>query len=176
MVFLTGIKVVFIASCFINYTGYITHVSSVVSENSINPNFTIKLKVDVDKYETVRLMLFKTSAAIPGFFKSDRQNVASITLKKVATTSSGVKFYNSYRGCLVVDALNSVNFKVDDKTTQEVQTNGSGTYTVTGCLRWITEIQGKINRDNLTRFRECPLKVAVIGNWKIGAILILMNI
>ena len=72
MVFLTGIKVVFIASCFINYTGYISHVSSVVRENSINPNFTINWKYDkyfkVDKYETVRLMLFKTSAAIPGFF------------------------------------------------------------------------------------------------------------
>ena len=139
MVFLTGIKVVFIASCFINYTGYITHVSSVVSENSINPNFTIKLKVDVDKYETVRLMPFKTSAAIPGFFKSNRQNVAPITFKKVATTSSGVKFYNSYRGCLVVDALNAVNFKVDDKTIQEVQTKGSRKYTATGCLLWINE-------------------------------------
>ena len=84
-------------------------------------------------------MLFKSSATAPVFFKSKPQNAAPITLKKGATTSCSVKFYNSNRGILVIDTLNAVNFKVDDKTylaIQKVQSKGSGEYTVTGCLRW----------------------------------------
>ena len=83
-----------------------------------------------------------------------------ITLQKVATISNGVKFYNSYRVSLVADALNAVNFKVDDKTyltIQEVQSKESGQYTVTGCLWWINVIQIKCNRINMTRLREYVL-------------------
>ena len=58
-------------------------------------------------------MLFKSSAATPG---SKCKNGVPITLKNAATTSNGVKFCNSHRASLVVDALNTVNYKVDDKT------------------------------------------------------------
>ena len=57
-----------------DYTGYITHVSHVVSGNSKNLYLTIKLRVDGDKYESLRVMLFKSSAATPGFFKYKRRN------------------------------------------------------------------------------------------------------
>lgn len=106
-----SVHVLFIASCFVDYTGYIIHVFPVVSGNSKNPYFTIKLKVDVYKYESVRVMLFKSSATAPVLLKSKRQNAVPITLKKGATTSYGVKFYNSNRGILVVDTLNAVTSK-----------------------------------------------------------------
>ena len=66
-------------------------------------------------------MLFKSSAIEPVFFKSKPQNAAPVTLKKRATTSCGVKFYNSNRGILVIDTLNAVNFKVDDNTYLTIQ-------------------------------------------------------
>ena len=84
-----------------------------------------------------------------------------ITLQKVATISNGVKFRKSYRGSLVVDALNAVNFKVDDKTfltIKKVQPKESEQYTFTECLWWINVIQTKFNRVNLKRLRECILK------------------
>lgn len=56
-------------------------------------------------------MLFKSSATAPVLLKSKRQNAVPITLKKGATTSYGVKFYNSNRGILVVDTLNAVTSK-----------------------------------------------------------------
>ena len=68
---------------------------------------------------------------------------------------------DSYSGSLVVDTLNAVNFKVDDKTyltIQEVQSKESGQYTVKGCLRWIKEIQTSFNRVNQTKLRENVLK------------------
>ena len=71
----------------------------------------------------MRVILFKSSAATPRFFKSKHQHAVQIALKKVATRSNGAKFCNSYSGSFLVDALNAATFKVDDKayaTTQEV--------------------------------------------------------
>lgn len=85
-------------------------------------------------------MLFENNAATQGFFKNKSQNTVPITLKNVAATSIDVEFYGSYRWRLVVDPLNAVNFKVDDKTylvIKEVYSKESGTYTLTECLRWI---------------------------------------
>ena len=84
-----------------------------------------------------------------------------VTLQKVATINNGVKFRKSYRGSLVVDALNAVNFKVDDKTfltIKKVQPKENEQYTFTECLWWINVIQTKFNRVNLKRLRECVLK------------------
>ena len=67
------------------------------------------------------MILFKSSAVIPGFLKTKHYNSVPITLKKVATTGNGVKFYNSYRRSLVVDVLNAINFKKDDKRYLTIQ-------------------------------------------------------
>lgn len=66
------------------------------------------------------LILWKDSAATPGFFNNKRQNAVPITLKKEATAGNAGKFHNSPRKFhifLVVDALNAFKFKVDAKTT-----------------------------------------------------------
>ena len=131
------------------------------SGSSKNPYFTVKLKVGADKYEFIRVMLFKSSAATPDFLKSKRQNAVPNTLRKVATAGNNAKFYNSYRGSLVVDAGVAVDFKVDDRTfltIEEVKSKETGQYTVTGCLRWINEIQTKPTRHSMTCLRECVLK------------------
>ena len=93
-------------------------------------------------------MLFKSSGATPGFFKSKHQNVVPITLKNYP-----------YRGNLALDALNAANFEVDDKSyfkIQEVHSKESGQYNITECLRWIMKFKQNFN---LTRLRECVLKV-----------------
>ena len=43
-------------------------------------------------------------------------------------------------------------------TIQGAKSTKSGQYTVSGCLRWINEIQTKFNRVKLTRLQECILK------------------
>lgn len=126
-----------------------------------NPYFTVKLKVAAAKYESIRVMHFKSSSATPEFFRSKRQNAVPITLKKIATTSNNVKFYNSFRGSLVSEAVNAIDFKVDDKTyitIKDVKLKESGQYTVTGCLRWINDIQTKNTRSSITMLRECVLQ------------------
>ena len=133
---ISSIQVLFIASDFIDYTGYIILVSYVVNGNSKNPYFTVKLKVDVNKYKSVCMMLFKSSAATPGFFESKRQNTAPIILV-IGKSSNCKKWCPTWK--LVVDALNAVNYKVDNKTyptIQEIQSKECGIqYVVTACLR-----------------------------------------
>ena len=78
-------------------------------------------------------MLFKSSGATPGFFKSKYQNVVPITLKNYL-----------YGGNLALDALNAANFEVDDKSyfkIQEVHSKESGQYNATECLRWIMKFK-----------------------------------
>ena len=136
-------------------------MSGIICGSTKNPYFTIKLKVAAAKYESVRVMSFKSSSATSDFFKSKRQNAVPITLKKITTTSNNVKFYNSFRGSLVVEAVNAVDFKVDDKTyitINDVKSKESGQYTVTGCLRWINQIQTKQSRSSMSMLRECVLQ------------------
>ena len=58
----------------------------------------------------MQVVLFKSGAAITGFFKSKRQYAVPITLKNY-----------SYRGNWAVDAINAANFKVGDNMNLTIQ-------------------------------------------------------
>ena len=84
------------------------NVSQVI-QGSNYPYFTIKLKIAVDEYITLRLMLKKSSRVTTDICKEKKPNLVAITPKKISTTSNGARYYNLYRGSLKV-----FTFKMDE--------------------------------------------------------------
>ena len=107
-------------------------------QGSNHPYFTIKLKIAVDEYITIRVMLNKSSGVTTDVFKAKKANLVPQTLNKMSTTSNGAKFYNSYRVSLMENPPFSITLKKNENSLldiRDLKNKEQSEYTVTGCIR-----------------------------------------
>ena len=112
-------------------------------QGSNQPYFTIKLKIAVDEYITIRAMLSKSSGVTTDIFKAKKANLVPLAVKKIPATSNYANFYNSYRVSLPEDALFSVTFKKNENSSldiRDLKNKEQGEYTLTG-IRWMGNVK-----------------------------------
>ena len=80
-------------------------------QGSSHPYFTIKLKITVDEYIVIHIMLNKSSELTTNIFLAKKANLVPVTLKKISTTSNGAKFYSPYRDSLMEDSHATLHSK-----------------------------------------------------------------
>ena len=145
----------------------ITNVSQVI-QGSNHPYFTIKLKIVVDEYITVRLMLKNSSGVTTDIFRAKKANLVPVTFKKISTTSNGIKFYNLYRSSLMEDAPCNITIEMDEDPWLDIRDSKNKEqieYIVTGCIRWIGEgIKKSIPNSPVTRTIEDGILMEITGN------------
>ena len=122
--------------------GFITALWKNTSKNN-REYFDIKLKIDVDQYSTVRMMKSQNPEITEEYLRPLQTGAIPIKISKMYATSTGSIFYNSFRGSSVDENV-PVNFKINDKmklTIKQIKCWPSKTFTVSGSIKWITDMQ-----------------------------------
>ena len=94
-------------------TGYITHLPHVRQESN-HAYFSIQLKLSLHEYNTIGVVLNKSSEVTTNIFKASKLNLVKVILKKVSTAINSTKFYYSYRGSLMEDGPCRITFIIDE--------------------------------------------------------------
>ena len=133
--------------CVIDLVGFITALWKNTSKNN-REYFDIKLKIDVDQYSTVRMMKLQNPGITDEHLRSLQTGAIRIKISKMYATSTGSIFFNSSRGSSIDENV-PVNFKINYNmklTIKQIKCRSSGTFTVSGSIKCITDIQQRENK------------------------------
>ena len=127
--------------------GFITATWKNTSKNNCE-YFDIKLKIDVDQCKTVRMMKSQNPGITEEYLRSLQTGAKPVKISKMYAISTGSFFYNSFRGSSNDENV-PVNFKINDNiklTIKQIKCRSSGTFTVSGSIKWITDMQQRENK------------------------------
>ena len=128
--------------------GWIYHWTVENTSKNNREYFDIKLKIDVDQYNTVRIMKSQNPGITEEYLRSLQTGAIPIKISKMYATSTGSIFYNSFRGSSIDENV-PVNFKINDNmklTINQIKCPSSGTFTVSGFIKWVTDMQQRENK------------------------------
>ena len=122
-----------------DYTGYIVDVSDVMYSESGNPFYDVKVKVDSNRASTIRFMIRSNSGIKRQSFIEKKNASEPLTFKKLSLTSSGIAFFNSYRGSEVDSATDLVKFNIEEVgfiPLKQLENVDHGSFNIQGQIRW----------------------------------------
>ena len=126
---------------YLDLVGFITTVWKNTSQGTKREYFEIKFKTGVDQYTNIKIMKIQNPGITEEHLKALQSGAVPVKISKVYKTTSGSVFFNSFRGSMIEENA-TVNFKLNDNAClllKDIKTRVSGTFTVKGCIKWLTE-------------------------------------
>ena len=124
----------------LDVSGYVEEIGDITkSASSTNTYFNIKIRVQPETSESVRVM--ENQASRRQLFADKKEAHQPICLRNVNTADSGVIFFNSNSGSLLYDD-NSVNFTFNPESHCSIASlldKTRGTFTIKGRMKWLSE-------------------------------------